>query len=240
MQLGYATAAQVSALKQPAYGSSLKVYAWNVVGPYSSKLKYDALGADGLLVQVEGKYQYDGAISALDEGIASGQPKGCVTTYAGLENGQWAELAKRGVTDCHVECYRSDGVGHADLDRMLAQGVVYGIPLKDLYAVCGTYKGESPAMYGGLDKLGRSYACYLGEPMTPEAWKAWGGVNMTTPVYWWVLSTGPVSSPTILHQERAITYPDKSTGLGKMTAWMGAHLDTIRAAHSVDLDRILK
>ena len=235
VQLGQVTAGQIDILK----AGGLKVAAWNVVGPTNSKIAYDQLaGIDGLIVQVEGFYQYQGALAALDEGIAAGQPKACVTTYAGLENGQWAELAKRGVSDCHVECYKADG--HENLDRMLWQGTQYKIPAGSLYAVCGTWQGETPAMYQGLDKLNRDYGCYLGEPMTTDSWKAWGGVNMTTPVYWWVLTTGASSAPTELHAERAVTNPDGTTGLGKMIDWMDTHKDVIRSAKNVDLDHVLR
>lgn len=237
-QLGYVAAEQLHTLK----ATGLKTPVWNVVGPSSSKAMYDELGSsvDGLIVQVEGEYQRQGAVAALDEGIAQGQPKACVTTYSGLEQGQWSELASRGVMDCQVECYRSDAAVHADLDRMLSQGVVYGIPSSTLYAICGTYTGDTPIMYSGLDKLGRNYGCYLGEPMTQAQWTAWGGVNKVTAVYWWVLSAGT----SILHEERAATWTksDGSTtnGLTEMTKWQLGHLDAIRAANSVRLERVLK
>jgi hypothetical protein len=53
-------------------------------------------------------------------------------------------------------------------------------------------------------------------------------------VYYWRL----VAGATVLHEERAITYPDKTTGFSKMMDWMRAHRDVVAAAKSVELARV--
>jgi hypothetical protein len=53
-------------------------------------------------------------------------------------------------------------------------------------------------------------------------------------LWYWRLSAGSV----LLHSERAVTYADGSTGLGKMLTWEQTHRDVIRVAGRVLLAHV--
>lgn len=220
------------------------VVGWDSVGP-GWKARIDSLGLDGYMPQVEGPGQYAGALASLVEGCGAGLPLGVVTTYGGLDNPDgslWDALARRGVTGCFVECYAADDpVIHADLDRMLAQGAVYGIPAGELRAVCGTYRGELPSAYSGLATRAKEIGLYPAEMTNAAQWAAWAQVMTSPPapvptVAWWELRAGAA----LLHDEQAKTYGDGSTGLGRCVLWMQQNLAAIRAAKAVTLKRVLR
>jgi hypothetical protein len=207
-----------------------------------TRASFDKLGFDGFMPQVETPGQFDATVSALRDGIGKDVPKAVVTTYWGLydegdpRNGRrWKILAGLGVEECHVECYASESPVWADLDRMLGQGEIYGIPREVLVPVCGVYRGELPPVYSGLSAQKRVFGCYIAEPMTEMQWKAWGGVNKVDQVYYWRLTAGA----SVLHEERAITYAPGDDGLGRMLDWMEKNKPIIRSAKAVDLDRVL-
>jgi hypothetical protein len=216
----------------------LKIAGWDHPGRFT-KADYDARGFDGFIPQVESPDQLVGTINYLRDGVASGKPKAIITTYFGFDDGHggehWHELEVLGVSAAYVECYASDAASHADLDQMLGQGVIYGIPANALVPVCGTYRGELPVTYKGIEKQGREFGCYIAETMSDDQWKAWGGVNIMPQVYYWRLLAGA----SILHEERAVTYTPGDDGLTRMLTWMGQHKDQIRYAKSVDLVRVL-
>jgi hypothetical protein len=113
-------------------------------------------------------------------------PRAICTTYSGLEEGQYAALQSQKCRGCYVECYAADDqpgvVIHADLDRMINQGVAYRIPLDHLVPVCGTYRNELPNVYRGISIRGKQIGMYLAEPMAPATWEAWGKLqDISTP-----------------------------------------------------------
>ncbi len=230
VELGYVERTHV----QQIQAAGMKVVAWNVVDSQSGP-RIDALGVDGLMPQIEGPGQRDGCFAALRAGVGKDLPKAIVTTYTGLENYEYKELQKLGVTGCFVECYAAEGAVFADLDRMQWQGTQYGVPAADFVPVCSTYRGELPPAYSGLSKRGRSFGLYLAEPMSDQQWTAWGGVAEVAQVYYWRL----VSGANLLHEERATTYPDGTDGLGRMLDWERSHKDILRASPSVLLQRVL-
>jgi hypothetical protein len=247
-QVGAKTlAVQISKVlpRQVADAKSMGVFVvgWDSVGP-GWKARCDALELDGFMPQVEGPGQYAGALTALVEGCGAGLPLGVVTTYGGLDNPDgslWAALAGHGVTGAYVECYAADDPVHADLNRMLAQGVAYGIPAAELHAVCGTFRGELPSAYSGLATRAKEIGLYLAEMTSAAQWAAWATL-MTTPappvatVAWWECRAGVA----LLHDEQAKTYADGSTGLGRCLLWMMQNAAAIRAAKAVTLKRVLR
>lgn len=245
-----------------AHESGFFVVLWGVagagLGAELDALSYTDLsgakrGPDGVMPQVEGPGQYDGALLGLTAIKGRPLPKAIVTTYGGLVNEatptdgkKYAALRALGVRGCYVESYASDAPGHEDLDRMLGQGVIYGIPEAELLAVCGVFRGEMPSAYKGLGKLGRNFSLYLAEAMTTAQWEAWGEVPPvptptpipvpTVKLAYWRLTAGA----SLLHEERAKTYPDASTGLGRMLLWMERNAAVIRNAKAVDLVHVLR
>lgn len=101
----------------------------------------------------------------------------------------------------------------------------------------------------GWDKLladagcKRNFSCYMVQHMTkadiaglaaraklpvaPPAPKAW---------YWDVKA----KAGTLLHSERAVTYPDGSTGYGKTCDWLRANRDSAAAAGGVSVERVTR
>lgn len=242
LQIGECTRQQVKWCQD----AGLFVAVWNVVDANLGDA-LDELQPDGVMPQIEGDGQYDGAIAGLNAIRARDLPRAIVTTYGGLTNPgsvtdgkRYAALRNLGVRGCFVECYASDDPVHANLDRMLAQGVVYGVPAGDLSPVCGTFRGEMPTAYEGLTKHGRDFSVYLAETMNTAQWDAWGALPPVVPpkpklAYWQV-----TAGAALLHEEEAKTYPDGSTGLAKAITWMQAHPDRIRTAKAVTLARVLR
>lgn len=234
LQISQCRPQQVSDLR----AAGLFVVGWDQPGRFTNQ-DFDK-GFDGFMPQVESPDQLVGALRYLEDGVAAGKPKAVITTYFGFDDGDgaqhWADLERQGVSACFVECYSSDGASHADLDRMRHQGVVYGIPADVFVPVCGVYRGELPPQYLGLNDVGREFGCYIAETMSDDQWKAWGSVN-TAPaqVYYWRV----VAGASLLHQERAVTYPDGTDGLGKTLEWMKGHKSLIRSARAVEVVRVL-
>jgi hypothetical protein len=219
----------------------LFVVGWDHPGRFTNA-EFADRGFDGFMPQIESPDQLVGALRYLEEGVGAGKPKAVITTFFGFDDGHgaqhWADLTGQGVSACFVECYASDGASHADLDRMRAQAVIYGIPSSAFVPVCGVYRGELPPQYQGIKDVGREFGCYIAETMSDDQWKAWGATNVTTTtaqVYYWRV----VAGASILHQERAITYPDGTDGLGKTLDWMKGHKDLVRTAKAVEIVRVL-
>jgi hypothetical protein len=253
LELGQFTAQHV----EWCHAEGLFVVAWGVVdanlAARLAAVSYldaagRARGPDGVMVQVEGDGQYDGAVAGLRSILGVEIPKALVTTYGGMvdpaaprDGKKYTALKALGVEGCFVECYASDQAVSADLDRMLGQGVIYGIPVGDLVPVCGVFRGERPSAYTGLTRHGRNFALYLAETMSTLQWEAWGAVPPVIPplppakvTAYWQLRAGA----SLLHEEKAITYASGQTGLGKMIVWMGSNGDLIRRARAVSLARI--
>lgn len=220
--------------------AGLFVIAWDEASRVT-KAWFDDLDFDGWMPQVESFEQYDSARKSFQDGIGAGLANAIVTTYWGLyavdaqgrpkdplARDRWLALKTLGAQKCFVECYKADGFPHNNLDRMLNQGVVYGIPRADLFPVCGTWQSEMPSDYPGLENVGRNFGCYIGDPMTDAQWAAWGAVNPVKLVYYWRLRAGTA----VMHEERAVTYPDKTTGYQLMLDWMEGNRDKIAAAKS--------
>jgi hypothetical protein len=237
LQISQCRAQQVTDL----HAAGLFVVGWDHPGRFTNT-DFAERGFDGFMPQVESPDQLVGALRYLEEGVGADKPKAIITTFFGFDDGHgaehWADLAGQGVSACFVECYASDGATHADLDRMQSQGVVYGIPAEAFVPVCGVYRGELPPQYAGIKDVGREFGCYIAETMSDDQWKAWGSVNQTTTptlVYYWRV----VAGASLLHQERAVTYPDGTDGLGKTLEWMKGHKDLLRAAKAVEVIRVL-
>jgi len=112
-------------------------------------------GAQAFIPQIEGIFQLQNTIAALEAGVHHGLPLAIGTTYGGLDTpdgSAWKKLAKFPIERVFVECYKDDGPPHDNIDVMLHQGEVYGIPKELLLAICGTYRGEFPSNYTGLTK----------------------------------------------------------------------------------------
>jgi hypothetical protein len=222
------------------HDAGLFVVGWDHPGRFTNE-DYATHGFDGFMPQVESPDQLVGALRYMREGVGADKPRAIITTYFGFDDGHggehWAELAGEGVTGCFVECYSSDGSAHADLDRMKSQGIVYGIPGEAFRPVCGVYRGELPPTYSGLSGFGREFGCYIAETMSSDQWTAWGGVNkVPAQVYYWQVQAGA----SVLHEERAITYPDGTDGLGKTLKWCESHKDTIRTTRAIEIVRVLR
>lgn len=220
----------------------MKVAAWGNIDQ-AAKAAVDAMKPDVIVAQIEGPGQYDAAIRLFDSNPYPGADRAVVTTYGGLASAAaWNELTRRGVQSCLVECYASDDpVIHANLDTMLWQGTQYGIPAEMLFAVVGTYRGETPSAYRGLTTARlRTLGLYLAEQMSAAQWEAWGAqiraAQQTTPppptlqAFWDVRS-----GAAILHSERAVTYSATDDGLGRTLAWLASNKATVRAAKSVEI-----
>ncbi len=219
--------------------AGLFVVGWDHPGRFTNE-DYAARGFDGFMPQIESPDQLVGALRYLEQGVGADKPKAIITTYFGFDDGHggqhWADLHGQGVTACFVECYAADGPAHANLPQMKQQGVTYGIPAEFFVAACGTYRGELPPVYHGIELQGRNFACYIAETMSTDQWRAWGTLNMTTPqVYYWRVLAGA----SILHQERAVTYSPTDDGLGRTLTWCEQNKALIRTAKSVDITRVL-
>lgn len=141
---------------------------------------FDLAEIEGVVPEIEFPDAFTATLNAFKAGWAKDLPKAIVTTYSGLEQGQYAQLVQQGVKNCFVECYRDDALSHADLNRMMDQGVAYGIPRSDLIPMVGTYRQEKKSDYIGLENYGGGIAIYLPEPMTADTWKEWS--NLPAPV----------------------------------------------------------
>jgi hypothetical protein len=255
LQTGQCTPADVKTLQD----GGIFVVLWNVMDASIVQIVRD-FKPNGIMPQIEGPGQYDSCVQALEALKAAGNtlPLAVVTTYWGLydptndttirSGSKWKKIASLGVKAAFVECYKADADSHANLDQMLGQGEIYGIPKDALISLCGTYRGEMPSAYAGLDKQGRIFGVYLAEPMTGDQWVAWGKVNPEQPpppppppspkVGWWQVKVGT----QVLFEQRAVTFSTSplDTGLTRCIDWLDSHLDTVRAAKTITLTRVLK
>lgn len=160
---------------QYLHDAGLFVVGWDPVGsPAATQILLNGLGVDGWLPQVEGPGQRDALIAALQQGVGKGKPKALVTTYGGLDTqpDKQALTAAWGAEPfTFVECYAADGPIHADVSRMLSQGVVYGFRSDCLRGLVGCYRGETPSSYTGLDASNYG-GLYLEENASDDQLKA--------------------------------------------------------------------
>lgn len=183
------TAQHVKDLKD----NGLFVVGWGVPGAATGQQLSD-LGVQGWMPQIEGDGQRDTVIAALKAGVGSALPRAVVTTYGGLDTAAKVQALKdAGLDRAFVECYKADDPIHADLDRMLAQGGVYGFDPGKLWPLVGTWQGELPDAYSGLASRVPNYGVYLGEPMSDTQLSAYGVLAPAPPA--------PVPSPTDLNAQ---------------------------------------
>ena len=157
--------------------AGIQVIGWGVVDS-TTAADLTATGVAGWMPQIEGPDQYTALNSALDAGVGAGLPKALVTTYAGLDAGKVATLAGKGITSAAVESYAEAGYPYNDLNRMLWQGTQIGFDQSKLIPMVGTYRGETPDDYTGLDEnVLPNYGMY-NAPQTSEAgWAAFAELN---------------------------------------------------------------
>ena len=68
--------------------------------------------------------------TAIPAGAAS-LPKAVVTTYGGLDSvAKVGAVRAAGIDKFFIECYGGIGYPYSDINRMLGQGQVYGIPAR--------------------------------------------------------------------------------------------------------------
>jgi hypothetical protein len=158
----------------------LRVVVWGVayIGSVMSELQRLGAKEEDWFPQIEGPWEAEPVLDAIAHGL---NPQAIVTTYSGAgseDRSMVQKLRAGGVKAVFIESYATDG--HADLDRMLWQGTQYGWRTDELFAVPGVYGGEFPTAYKGIEKVGRDFGIYLGEPMSVAQWDAWGKVNPPT------------------------------------------------------------
>lgn len=164
--------------------AGLTVVGWDPAGDLTQTLLV-RLGVDAWCPQVEGPGQRDALLASLNAGVGKGLPRALVTTYGGLDTTadvQALVKAWGGQPFTLVECYKADGPIHADIDRMLSQGVVYGF--QTLLALAGCYRGEMPADYPTLRPTNYG-GLYLEENATDAQLKAFSA-----------LASAPTPAPT--------------------------------------------
>ena len=162
-------------------GNGLKVIVWGIAEPDYVRRELDRLETSDAdwFPQIENDPERDKVFRQIDAGIAT---PGIVTTYGGASNPDDVKrLQAAGVHQVHVECYSEAGYPHTDLNRMLAQGEVYGWADEELYVCLGTYRGEMPDAYTGLEETAHGYSLYLAEPMNGDQWVAFGDLALQPP-----------------------------------------------------------
>jgi hypothetical protein len=115
----------------------------------------------------------------LGAGAGAGLPKAVVWIQAGINSStQVTALNNAGVTGYAVESYAELGYPYNDLNRMLWQGTQFGMTAAQSIPMVGTYRGETPDDYTGLDEnVLPNYGIYSA-PQTSEAgWAAFAELN---------------------------------------------------------------
>lgn len=173
--------------------AGLTVWGWDEVGSATAHL-LETLPLDGWLPQVESMFQREALFTALRAGVGAGMPKALVTTYGGLDTTTDVLRLRELWPDVFtlVECYKADGFPHEQIDRMLDQGRIYGFDRTRVRALVGTYKGEMPSDYPGLDAADYGGA-YLEESMTDDQLRAFAAI---------------VPAPTPTPEPPPLTIPD--------------------------------
>ena len=136
----------------------------------------DMAKAQGYILQIEGKYEFDSAYVNLQAGVGQGLSLSTVTTNAGFDHfiarpdgkggfedstEEYQALEKIGVTHAQVECYWAD-MSSNDVGVMVSntkhRGFYHITP-------CLSYLDIHPTIYG------RQVAVFLGEPMSDDQWR---------------------------------------------------------------------
>ena len=160
----------------------LFVVAWQDADA-SAAQKLANLKPNGWMPQIEGDGQRDALLLELSNGTGAALPKAVVTTYGGLDSvAKVGAVRAAGIDKFFIECYGGIGYPYSDINRMLGQGQVYGIPADHLFATVSTYMNETPATYTGLKERTPNIAYYLGEPMTDVQCDAFGSLTPSDPI----------------------------------------------------------
>jgi hypothetical protein len=193
MQLGKATSEAVKVARD----AGLFVAVWGPVGGTPTL----PVGTQAFIGQVESPGQFNGAVAAFSGLRGTDVQLAVVTTYWGMydvdsptDGSQWKTLAALGVSECHVECYKADGSPHDDINRMLGQGEVYGIPKSVLVPVVGTYAGEYPSDYAGLAERVPNYGIYIIEQTADAALEAFHKLPPAKPP-----ASDPLPDPAVIN-----------------------------------------
>jgi hypothetical protein len=168
----------------PLRAAGIRVAVWGVADRTFAAQELLRLGASvaDWMPQIEGGDQRD---LVLDAAIGGLRPAAIVTNYGGAGDapGEADTLRNAGVRAVFVECYNDAGIiePYCNLDRMLHQGEVYGWRPDELVATMGTYHGELPDDYIGVEKIGRTFGLYLAEPTNSMQWEDFGDLNTDEP-----------------------------------------------------------
>lgn len=149
-------------------------------------------GSVQLNLQIEETSELNNVIDFLPK--LQGQVFSIGTTYGGLDTADgsaWRRLTAAcmshgaSIESVWVECYHADDPIHADVSRMLNQGVAYGIPASLLLPLIGTYRSEMPATYTGLLDRAPNFGIYILEETTDaqlDAFAALASAQVPSPV----------------------------------------------------------
>lgn len=161
--------------------AGLFVVGWDIVSADTAHL-LETLPLQGWCPQVESMFQREPLYAALRAGVGAGLPKALVTTYGGLDTAADVVRLRELWPDVYtfVECYKADGFPHEQIDRMLDQGRVYSFDRSRLRALVGTYRGEMPTDYPGLDAADYGGA-YLEESMSDTQLRAFAQIVPALP-----------------------------------------------------------
>jgi hypothetical protein len=193
------------------HDAGLMVVGWDPVG-LGLTAEAEALPLDGWLPQVESPTQRDALLDCLRGGLAPKLPRALVTTYGGLDTlADVASLVRAwgSMPFTFVECYAADGYPHDDIDRMLHQGTVYGFDATALRALVGTYRGEFPKDYPGLEAANYGGA-YLEESMSDDQLRAFAPLAAAAPT--------PTPEPTVTNDA-----PQRNADIAKIAEdWLAS------------------
>jgi hypothetical protein len=139
----------------------------------------------------------------------------------------------QGVTGCDKYWFRIDSGALPPGLTMSRSGLVSGTATEAAVTTPWLSIHDLLPSEGGYDWCG-----YDNQSERQFQFSAFGTVPVPAPTptlkWYWHLSSGSV----LLHSERAITYSDGTTGLGRMLRWELAHKDQIRASGHVLLEHL--
>lgn len=207
----------------------------------------NSLGVDGIIPQIEGYAQFDTALFALQHYTAGVKAIVSGASYSGLDSKAKCDLLRAaGAAYLFVEAYADEGASHADLKHFVIDlAAPYGWDAAHVIPVCGTYRGELPSAYTGLQLFGRNFGCYVIEPMPQTQLDAWRAVPD-------VVQAPPVTSVTDADTKQKIidaatawektrdpaTYQASRIHLAKRIAQSGIEFSEVRDAIKTLLDDV--